>query len=490
MSRVGPRAVLVGSLAAGVYLLVAGGFLWRFDKSPHDHHILIADAFLHGQTWVRPEMIEGRRERVATIVREPLLQMAQSSGQALSDADREAWIGSVVRQITDLDWTIVDGRYYGYWGPLLPAATTPVVALAGSGVSDRGLTAIIGALNVALMYWMFRRADRAGLVRVGPSAAMALTILFAFGTVHFYMSCAGTVWFATQQIALTAFLGALVAAFAPNERPSTWLASGACFALATLGRGILVLALPFFVALFLLRRPRDSGSTLRPTLVRAALFCAPLAMAGGIQAAYNVVRFGEIGETGYRLAMETAIDDTLRERFARYGTFDVRCIPRNVWHYFLSWNLPKQTDGRIGFDENGNSMFLVTPPLVYTLLAWRTRARMTGVLLAGLALPMAALLCLYFTGFRQFGNRFLLEFLPLLLLLVAIGMRGRVTLAAYALGVAAIVANLFGVYRYCDEQCRPIQPFVGPLIVPLLIGLAIGGGFFLRAGFRRDTDVS
>jgi hypothetical protein len=124
-------------------------------------------------------------------------------------------------------------------------------------------------------------------------------------------------------------------------------------------------------------------------------------------------------------------------------------------------------------------MFLVSPPLLYAFLAWPRcgrRAHTSGsgsggpapasgsasepqslalrrgfviALLAG-TLPMLVALMLFFaTGYYQFGNRYLLDVMPLLLLLVASGMDGRVTRTASVLVALAIIANLFGAYRFC-----------------------------------------
>ena len=61
------------------------------------------------------------------------------------------------------------------------------------------------------------------------------------------------------------------------------------------------------------------------------------------------------------------------------------------------------------------------------------------------------LLCL-FPGWYQFGNRFLLDVMPLAILLIAIGMQGRLTPTAALLIALSVAVNTWGTYRFCAEQ--------------------------------------
>ena len=80
----------------------------------------------------------------------------------------------------------------------------------------------------------------------------------------------------------------------------------------------------------------------------------------------------------------------------------------------------------------------ITPPLLFLFLAWRQRDAFTLALLCGAIPVVAALLLFRATGYFQFGNRYLLDAMPLLLLLVAAGMKGRLSLAG---GVDLCLAN-------------------------------------------------
>jgi len=86
-----------------------------------------------------------------------------------------------------------------------------------SGVSDLLINALFGALNVGLFYWLLWRVDRAGLCPLDEACRIGLTVLFAFGTTHFWQSCAGQIWFAVQIVTVTAVLASLLARCSPLQ---------------------------------------------------------------------------------------------------------------------------------------------------------------------------------------------------------------------------------------------------------------------------------
>jgi len=77
--------------------------------------------------------------------------------------------------------------------------------------------------------------------------------------------------------------------------------------------------------------------------------------------------------------------------------------------------------------------------------------------LLGVIPLVAVLLCFNGTGWMQFGPRYLLDATPLLLLLVALGMRGRITYVSYVLIVLAIAVQVFGASRMLRAQFGTLQ---------------------------------
>ena len=65
---------------------------------------------------------------------------------------------------------------------------------------------------------------------------------------------------------------------------------------------------------------------------------------------------------------------------------------------------------------------------------------------------MLTLLLFFGTGWVQFGNRYLLDLMPLAMLLIAVGMRGRLSRTAVMLIALSLTVNAWGTYRFCREQ--------------------------------------
>jgi hypothetical protein len=61
------------------------------------------------------------------------------------------------------------------------------------------------------------------------------------------------------------------------------------------------------------------------------------------------------------------------------------------------------------------------------------------------------LLCYFATGWITFGNRYLLDLLPLGILLVAAGMEGRLTRVSVALIAVSVLVNSWGTYRFIQQ---------------------------------------
>ena len=469
------RAILLAAGCGFVYVLVAGGFRFEFGQTRYAHHVLMADAMLHGQLHIRDEVLRPIIEKGRGEAEADLRKFQRETGKTIPPEQAEAEIRSWIIHRTLNDWSSVDGRVYGYWAPLAPVLMMPLVAAFGVGVSDLLMNALFGGLNVGLFYWLLRRVDRAGLYGTSEPCRLALTLLLGFGTVSFYLSSSGRVWFAAQVFTLTAVLAAMIAACSPSNRRRDYLASGICFGTAILGRNVVALIGPFFLTLMWLRSAGIAGHRLRWFVRSAAAFCVPVMLAAGVQGAYNHARFGDVFDSGQAALLHTHGDPRFLRDYEQHGQFDFHFLPRNLKHYFWNLNVPRLSDGRLWFDPDGNSMFLVTPPLVYALMAWRRRAPFTSVLAAGAVPMLAGLLLFRATGYYQFGNRYLLEMMPLLLLLVAGGMGGRLSHVGYALVVLAVAVNLYGTYQYCRPQFAAIDPWVGALTLPVFVALALLG---------------
>ncbi len=491
-SRVAPRAIAWAAGCGLIYLTIAGGFRFRFEPTRFTHHMAIADGMLHGHVYARPEVIAARNERLK---REFLARFEREElerGGAVPPERREARAVAWARQGTDHDWTIVDGRYYGYWGPMTSAAMIPFVAAFGPGASDRLANALIGAINVGLFYLWMRRFERVSGLAIREACRGGLTVLFAFGTVHFYQACGGRVWMASQLVALTFVLAACIAICGPRPGWRSAMLAGLFLSLAALTRSVTAVFGLFFVTMIWLRGAEVGVGRWWRFAVQVAAFGVPCIAAVGVQAAYNHARFGSYRDDGLATQLETTANRRFKGDFEKYGLFSTHYLKQNVESYFLTWRPVWRPDGTMTYNAYGNSMFVVTPPLLYALLAWRYRSRYTAALVVG-AVPLLLTLMFFIgTGWVQFGNRYLLDAMPFLLMLVACGMRGRLTLVSYVLIVLAVAVNLWGVYRWDLSLFEPLAAICRRATMALLVFVAIGvwGVVMLRQRARQRAICS
>jgi hypothetical protein len=196
---------------------------------------------------------------------------------------------------------------------------------------------------------------------------------------------------------------------------------------------------------------RESALPWGPTVRSVIAFSLPLLLAGGISIAFNYARFGslfEVGATGHHG------HPMFDREYLTYGMFSLHYLPRNLYYYFLNPRLGLDPETQaLTFDPWGNSMFLVTPALLYALRSWRRRDGFVVALWVGTASCMGLLLVFMSSGWYGFGNRYLLDLMPLAILLVALGMRGRLTRVAILLIALSILVNAWGTYRFCLDNC-------------------------------------
>lgn len=362
-------AAAVFAFSAVAYALSSGPFLAQQSDAPH--FVYLADALAHGRVYLDSEP--------------PYSEEG--------------------------DWTYFDGRWMVSFPPLPALLMIPFVALVGKGFNDVMFTLVFGALNVALVYDLSPRIGQrlARGFAMDRKTRIAVTLLFGFGTVHWWVACVGQVWFTAQIVALTFLLLALDESLG-RGRP---LLVGAWLALAALGRPPMLLALPFFLWLLAPKHP--------PRRLLTGLI--PMVLAGGFMAWYDFARFGNPIELGYRyMRIERLLEGPMLE----HGEFSLAFLAKNLYYAFVA--LP-QWSGRwpfLVFSEWGLSMFVSTPALVYLFAApWREAlARANAVAALLVASPS---LLYYNTGYMQAGYRFILDFIPFLFALVVMGMRGRLT---------------------------------------------------------------
>ena len=335
------------------------------------------------------------------------------------------------------DLTPFADRWYVSFPPLPALLMLPLVAVRGLAVSDVAFSVILGAINVSLFY--------VALSRLGTCDSRFKTwlcVLLGLGTPLWYCAALGSVWYTAHVAAVTCLCLYALEVLGRN-RP---LVAGLWLGLGFLARAPVLLVFPLSLALGF--EDRDLRRRTR-FLFLFALGIAP-ALLG--QAGYNWARFGNPLEFGYRWMNSPG---SLLERQATWGQFSLYFLPENLYTLLIRPPLVSLTPLCVEPDPWGMGLLFTCPALLLALpTLGRTRGstptmvRRTslhlGLWLSIVLAQMPSLL--YFnTGSYQFGYRFALDWLPLGILLAALGAGGRLRWWGKALVAVGVLVHLWGV---------------------------------------------
>lgn len=335
-------------------------------------------------------------------------------------------------------------KYYVSFPPFPAALFLPVVAAWGMRTNDILLTVLIAPLGPMLLFLVLRRLSARGDARRTEGEDLWLTAMFGLGTVYYYASISGGVWY-TAHVVATALCGLFVLASLEAAHP----------VLAGLALGAIALTRPQmgFVGIFFLYEAWRARRLNILTLARVGL---PVVLLGAVGAWFNWARFGSPSEFGHFF-----LNVRWTERIQRYGLFHYAFLSRNLAAAFALTPKLLAKKPYVQVSWHGMSMLLTTPALLYLL--WpRVRGGSHRALWISVA-PIAILSLLYQNdGWVQFGFRFSIDYLFLLMMLLAIGGR-PMTRTMKVLIVVGIGVNLFGAitfgraWQYYHEGFFPIS---------------------------------
>lgn len=433
--------VAVWAISAAVYVAVAGPR--TSGPSPDDHFVHLAESFLHGELGVLGNTPPGTND------------------WACYDREtRDVCPPGAFSRPRDTQ------RWYVSFPPFPAVVILPAVAIFGPRLSDPLFWALFAGLGPALLYALLRWLRETGKTERSAREDLALTALFAFGTIYFFVAVQGAVWFAAHVVAVSLIV--LYLWFAWDARRP--LLAGLMLGLAFLTRPTTA-ALVIFFALEAMRVSRTGGepaygpapSVVRraflwtsrvqwgPTLRRWALFAAPILVIGAIAMWMNAERWEDPFEFGHRYLMIR-----WRGRIETWGLFSYHYLSKNLAIFLASLPWLTANDPHVIVSRHGLALWFTTPALLLVLWPKKVDATMVALMLAAGAVALWNLLYQN-SGWVQFGYRFALDYLPLLFVLLAMGRRRFGPGFALAL-VFAIVVNTFGAltfdraWQYYDDD--------------------------------------
>jgi hypothetical protein len=296
-------------------------------------------------------------------------------------------------------------------------------------LSGNVMSAVVGALNVALAWYLLAAIG----VRLGPRLVIAIG--FAFTTHWWVAGMGGTHHYAA--VVATFFLLLALNLAVRHRLPAL---AGLTLGLAAGSRLPTGLALPLLLALF--------ADRWRPSRAHVELLLG-LAVPALLFAVYNVARFGSPFDSGYvHIPSGDAGLLVTDEPWFRHGLLSPLYIPRHLYAIFIQGPAVVGDFPYLKPYSTGLSLTLSAP-----FLFWAVKARGPLVAVTWLSVGLVLLPDVMHGswGFAQFGYRFILDAVPLLLLLLGWAYRERASwslVAAVAVGVLVhawgiVVMNLY-----------------------------------------------
>jgi hypothetical protein len=354
-------------LAALVYWLTNRDFDAR-----HGDFFYLADAFLHGRTWIDLASVPP---------------------------------GSIGAQ----DVIPAGDKFYVPFAPFPAIVMMPIVAIFGPVTADiweSGINAALASLVVGLAWWLL---ERVGVKRLLDR--VFLVALLGFSTQIWWITTRGGVWHTGQLIATSLTLLCLIEL--AGERRRAWLI-GLLAGFAFLSRAPIAFAIPAYALLLAgdriwepRRWPWRQWFELAAGVVPSIAFFFW----------YKLARFGSPLESGYGLAVLAPWLEAQRQ----LGLFSTAHLGMNIDYLFLKLPKPYPSWSNLEFpffrpDGLGMSIFFTSPGLLYALRApWRD-SRSWWLLLAAVLVLIPTLLY-YGGGWLQYGFRYALDSIPFIWLL-------------------------------------------------------------------------
>ena len=291
-------------------------------------------------------------------------------------------------------------------------------------VSQTIFSIALGSLNVVLVYILLKRVNQS------TKTSLMVTLFFAFGTNHWYLSSVGSAWFFAHITALFFLLIALIETFGKGRLLVIGFLLGASF----WARTTEVFTLPFFYIFFWKKFwPINKKNFYNFFSLNIGIIFFIL-----LDAIYNFLRFGNFSV----LAPYFLIPHIENDPMFKDGFMNINFIARHI--DAVLFRLPKLIN---------KFPFLI--PSLYRTALWFTspalfyifKARKDLLYIACWAAIVTTLGIVFLwagVGYAQFGYRFIQDVMPFLLLLMVKGIGQKLSKLAYFLILVSIIINAWG----------------------------------------------
>jgi hypothetical protein len=305
-------AVLVSLLVLTVYVWIVSVGRWTDWPATTDHYDQLADSFLHGQLHLRIE---------------PDPRLLELTDPYQLEA----------RETVDYIWDLVlyNGRYYLYWGPAPAVLLAAIKTVIGGRAGDQVLAfvsvsaAFLAGALLSLAIW---RRFFASL----PwwSAALPLGVLGLANPMPWLLNRPAVYEVAIgagQAFLLLGTTFALTALYGRAPARGRLTAAGICWVAAVGSRASLAVAVGFLAGATALGIWFSVKPSRRLDLGSLTAIFLPLALGAALLAGYNAARFGSPLEFGHRFQLSSLNMNRQYERI-----FSVDYAAANVYNYLVN----------------------------------------------------------------------------------------------------------------------------------------------------------
>jgi len=338
------------------------------------------------------------------------------------------------------DTALFEGKFYWPLQPFPAIILIPFVYI----FSLFGKFFLQGYLQfflVAGVFYLIYRICRK--IKYSSNDSLFLAFAFCFSSVFLGVALWPWSWYYSQVVATFLLFLGLYEFLSKKRHWVLGVISGLLFLTRTPASLIIVL----FVADIYF----NTHTTFRSRLLNLTKIISPFILAIFLAFLYNQLRFRNIFELGYNFQLIKGSALKARE----YGIFNLIHLPGNLYYFLLSSPTPVFKDGLshvltypyIKANPWGVSIFFTSPYFLYLfLLKYKNRLlKLMWVTALIIALPI---LLYYGVGYRQFGYRYSLDFLPLLFLILLIGYRRKYRILSKAFKIVILVVAHTNLYLF------------------------------------------
>jgi hypothetical protein len=412
--------VAIYLIFAGAYLGASGGRLRQ--HSAYNHYVYLADGWLHGRLslaggppnendWAKVDVLSLRDGRT----------VRGSYGGRGGPGDRFYPLTGRSETIAANEIVSRNAIRYVSFPPLPAVLMLPFVAIWKLAFNDVIFTALWAALNPVLLFLLLRFLAKRGLSRRSPSDDLWLTVMFGLGSVYYYCSVVGEVWFTAHVVAVTTVICFAWAALDAARPALAGLFVGLGLATRPPGLG-------FMAVLFLWEAARATGALTvvdgkrhlridRRLVAKLIRFGVPLGLVLAGLLVHNWARFGVPFEFGHRY-----LNVQWQERIQHFGLFNYHFLSRNLAAALILLPRVLMKWPYVKISQHGMSLFLTSPTLAYTLVPAERSRLAVPLWLTVLATALPSLLYQN-SGYVQLGYRFSLDYMVFLVMILAVGNR-------------------------------------------------------------------